>query len=83
MPILNNFGFGIVGAKEIEGYVSLNHNTRYRLKLWNFDRKFRCDATITIDGQEVGVWRINPNQSIINLSKNLDFFGKVVVMGEI
>ena len=65
MPILNNFGFGIVGEKEIEGYVSLNHNTRYRLKLWNFDRKLRCDAAIKIDGQEIGVWRIDQNQSII------------------
>lgn len=65
MPILNDFGFGIVGCKESEGYVALVHGTRYKLKLWNFNLKLQCDAAIKIDGKELGIWRVNPNQSIV------------------
>lgn len=64
MPLLNNFGFGIVGGKEIDGYVLMIHGTKYKLKLWNFDLQLRCDAAIKIDGKELGIWRIEKNQSI-------------------
>lgn len=65
MPLLNDFGFGVVGGQEHNGYVCLDSGSKYRLKFWNFSTKLRCDAKVTIDGKAVGVFRIDKMDSII------------------
>jgi hypothetical protein len=65
MPLLNDFGFGVVGGQEKNGYVDLDSGTKYQLKLWNFNTKLRCDAEVKIDGKTVGNFRIEKMDSII------------------
>jgi hypothetical protein len=65
MPLLNDFGFGVVGGKENNGYVDLDSGTKYQLKLWNFNTKLRCDAEVKIDGKVVGYFRIEKMDSIV------------------
>jgi hypothetical protein len=65
MPLLNNFGFGVVGGQEKNGYVALDSGTQYQLKLWNFNTKLRCDAEVKIDGKAVGNFRIEKMDSIV------------------
>jgi hypothetical protein len=65
MPLLNDFGFGVVGEQEKNGYVDLDSGTKYQLKLWNFNSKLRCDAEVKIDGKTVGNFRIEKMDSII------------------
>jgi hypothetical protein len=65
MPLLNNFGFGVVGGQEKNGYVALDSGTKYQLKLWNFNTKLRCDAEVQIDGKAIGNFRIEKMDSIV------------------
>ncbi len=46
------------GEENSDGYVCLKHGTQYTIELKNEDR-WRCDAEVFIDGQRVGLWRIN------------------------
>ena len=51
------------GEENGDGYVCLQHSTQYTLELKNTDR-WRCDAEVFIDGQKVGLWRINDRGSL-------------------
>ena len=62
---VGNFSVLIPEGREREsGYVQLNHGTQYSLHLGNNDHSRKCDATVFIDGKEVGAWRINAGQNI-------------------
>jgi hypothetical protein len=65
MPLLKDFGFGVVGGKENNSYVALESGTKYQLKLWNFNTRLRCDAHVKIDSKLVGIFRIEKIDSII------------------
>jgi hypothetical protein len=65
MPLLNDFGFGVVGGQENNGYVALDSGNKYKLKLWNFNTKLRCDAEVIIDGKAIGIFRIDKMDSIV------------------
>jgi hypothetical protein len=65
MPLVNDFGFGVVGGQEKNGYVALDSGNKYKLKLWNFNTKLRCDAEVTIDGKVIGIFRIDKMDSIV------------------
>jgi hypothetical protein len=45
-------------------YIAVPHNTEYKLSLSN-NTNNRCDAQIYIDGESIGVWRINSYSSIM------------------
>ena len=65
-PIMKNTEFEVVipEGKELgDGYVEMRHNTQYSLNLKNH-RHVPCDAEVTIDGNHVGTWRINPCNEI-------------------
>lgn len=54
-----------------DGYVSLKHGTQYAIKLTSFGS--RGNATIVIDGKEVGCFRVSDNHpSIIERPVNID-----------
>ena len=65
MPLLGDFGFGIVGKQEKNDCVALDSGDKYKLKLWNFKTRLRCDAEVKIDGKVVGIFRIDKMKSII------------------
>lgn len=61
---LNQFSVRIPEGREVSGgYVELNHGTQYRLILRN-SRSQRCDASVEVDGQHVGTWRIEKHRTI-------------------
>lgn len=51
------------GAERTSGHVSLNHGQQYTVRLLNCGR--RSDATVKIDGKEIGTFRLNPNQDVV------------------
>ena len=69
---VNSFGLGILvngmsaDKENIDGghYFLLSHNDQYKLKLHN-GKSSRCDAEVWVDGELIGVWRINPYSTII------------------
>ncbi len=65
MPLLNDFGFGVVEGRESNSCVALDSGSKYTLKLWNFNTKLRCDAEVTIDGKAIGIFRIDKMDSIV------------------
>lgn len=59
-------------------YVPLQHGSEYSIKMWN-RASTRCDAKVSIDGQEVGTWRIPARESIkierpSNISRKFTFY---------
>jgi hypothetical protein len=63
---VGNFSVLIPEGREREsGYVQMDHGAQYSLRLGNNDHSKRCDATVLVDGKEVGAWRINAGQSIV------------------
>jgi hypothetical protein len=56
------------------GHVRLEHQAFYTLRLFNH-RSTRCNASVLIDGKEVGVWRIEPH-SIIELERPVGDVGR-------
>lgn len=66
---LNEFAVKIVGddvshfKRGAYHYYGIPHLGEYRIKLTN-DRETRCDAEVSVDGESVGKWRINPHSSI-------------------
>lgn len=46
------------GREHGSGHVALPHNTQYVIRLGNHSSP-RCDATVEVDGKEVGSFRIN------------------------
>lgn len=51
------------GTETSGGYVELGHNQHYTLQLSN-KRNVPCDAKITIDGKEIGTFRVNANSTV-------------------
>jgi len=63
---VGNFSVQVPEGKEREsGHVLLDHNTQYVLRLGNHCYDRRCDAVVTIDGKDIGGYRINPGSSIV------------------
>lgn len=69
---LNKFSVSILNeyndkmdAMNISGgnYVPLPHNTEYKIMLKS-SRNVRTDATVYVDGEKIGIFRINPHDSI-------------------
>jgi hypothetical protein len=61
---LDNFSVKIQDGKErVTGYVEMAHNTKYMITLSN-DSKLDCDASVEIDGKEVGIWRVYAGKNI-------------------
>jgi hypothetical protein len=59
-----NFGLTIRGGNEdANGYVVMNHGQQYEVILSN-NRPTRCNTALSIDGKEVGVYRIEGRSSI-------------------
>ncbi len=47
------------GQERDSGHVELRHNTQYSLRLGNHDSNRHCDAQVSVDGKEIGNFRIN------------------------
>lgn len=69
---LNNFKVEILSSANekmdvmnIDGgnYVPLRHKTEYKIKLSN-SRQTKCDATVYVDGEDIGTWRVTPFNTI-------------------
>lgn len=59
-------------------YVPLPHGSEYSIKMWN-RASTRCDAKVSIDGQDVGTWRIPAREYIkierpSNISRKFTFY---------
>jgi len=52
------------GDEPVDGYVNINHDTKYSIKLSNFGSR-PCDAEVEVDGKMVGIWRIASGKSIV------------------
>ena len=44
-----------------QGAYELAHATLYKIRMVNHHPRLRCDATVQIDGREIGTYRINPS----------------------
>lgn len=71
---LNGYTLAIRPGTENSGYVEMEHNTQYNVFLIN-DNETRCDATLSIDGVVVGIWRIEAEDSI-KLERGVDDKGR-------
>lgn len=76
---LNSFSVKIEGGSEQEsGYVEVRHGTTYAIVMRN-DRDVPCDATVTVDGKDIGTFRIDPHGKVrlerpANEAKKFTFF---------
>lgn len=81
--VSNNFSLSIRAnyLKSIDTnlgkYVALAHETNYSIKMYN-NGDAKCDAKVTVDGMDVGTFRINPRSNIVierpvNISKKFTF----------
>lgn len=67
---LNGFSVSIKGNEAVyiqngkHNYFSLPHMAEYSINLTN-NRSTRCDAEVSIDGESVGIWRIEAHDNII------------------
>lgn len=52
------------GRELHSGHIELKHDTRYTVRLGSLDYNRRCDATVEIDGKEIGAFRLNAGQTI-------------------
>jgi len=56
---IDKFGLTVQGGREVgDGYVEINHEQEYKLRLSNWTNS-RADVKVEIDGTEVGVWRLD------------------------
>lgn len=66
---INGFSVKIIGngvdffKKNDFNYFAVPHKGEYKIKLTN-QRETKADAVVTVDGEEVGTWRVNPYSSI-------------------
>src|SRR5437870_2079975 len=57
---VSNFSVLIPEGRERDsGHVELDHERQYRITLGNHCYDRRCDATVTLDGKEIGCFRVN------------------------
>lgn len=66
------------GVERAHGYVHLNHGQQFTLVLGN-KNTCRCNATVRLDGKEVGTWRLERGQTItlerpVNEAKLFTFY---------
>lgn len=47
------------GREKDSGHVLIPHNTKYTIRLSNHWHDRRCDATVTIDGKDMGTFRLD------------------------
>lgn len=52
------------GDEKPDGRVLIPHNTVYTIELGN-GGSARCDASVKVDGKEIGVFRIDPRRSVV------------------
>lgn len=60
---LNKFSVRINGKSENSGYVEMNHGETYKIVLKN-DHDVRCDASVEIDGKDMGSFRIEAKSNL-------------------
>lgn len=60
---LNKFSARINGKGEDSGYVEMKHGETYTIVLKN-DHNVRCDATVEVDGKDIGTFRIEAHSNI-------------------
>jgi len=60
---LNKFSVRINGKSEESGYVEMKHGETYTIVLKN-DHDVRCDASVEVDGKDVGTFRINSRSNL-------------------
>jgi hypothetical protein len=62
---VGNFSLWIPqGTERDSGHVEMRHNTVYSLRIGNNNHSQRCDATVTVDGKEIGCFRIDAGRTI-------------------
>lgn len=62
---LGKFEANIVGRHErANGYVVLKHEEHYTIELRNHYRNRRANATIKVDGKDIGTWRLPVNGTV-------------------
>jgi len=72
---VNSFSLQIPEGREVDsGHVQLPHGTVYRIKLGNHAHR-RCDAVVSVDGKEVGTFRLNSHDSVV-LERGAEDTGK-------
>lgn len=59
---IGNFSVTIPEGREIDsGHVSIPHNTKYTIRIYNHDYRRRVDTAVSVDGKDVGLFRVNFN----------------------
>lgn len=59
-----NFSLLIPEGREVNtGHVELGHGSVYTLRLANHDHSRSCDAYVTVDGKDMGAYRLRPGQT--------------------
>ena len=72
---LNQFSVRVPeGAERTSGYVEIDHGKQYTIVLRN-DHSVRCNAEVSIDGKDIGTFRISAN-STMRLERNPDDQGR-------
>ena len=57
---VNTFSLRIPEGRERDsGHVEMAHNNIFTIRMDNHDRNRPCDATVSVDGKEIGAYRIN------------------------
>lgn len=73
---VGNFGLQVLGGQEVDsGHVRIPHGTQYQIQLSNYEHGRRCDATVTVDGKEIGAFRLNAHETI-TLERGTEETGK-------
>lgn len=61
---LNKFEMKVTPGQEMpDGYVAMQHGQQYEIVLNNLWNR-RCDARVSVDGQEIGTFRLNAFESL-------------------
>lgn len=72
---LNKFSVHIIGGNSLPGgYVELSHGATYKIQLRNGNFR-KADAYVSVDGKEVGAFRIDENSTIV-IERPVDDTGK-------
>jgi hypothetical protein len=61
-------------------YIEIPHETEYKLRLTN-NRKVIADAVVKMEGQKIGKWRVNANDSI-EIERPSDIMRKFTFLAE-
>jgi hypothetical protein len=72
---LSGYSVRVTGGRERDGYVELDHLQPYSLVLHN-RQPTSCDATVTVDGRDIGTWRL-PAHGVITVERPADGHGRL------